>query len=341
MFTCADSNMPRSQDSKQKYPLTGSGKSAPRTARVKATVTPQALAPGPLGPLDPSGDDRDVQPASHAHAHVHANANANALAATHLPDPSAQRPQHLSPLLLPPLKTEAGEPGACLHQQQQQYQDNGALPGGFPVGSSAVAISPYVFEPVESETEPDVSKDVDVDVDVDVRSPGADTSSSPQGGGGGGAYSFGAEREDPAASDEEDRDDSAAGASSSTMTPIPTCAIPTTVTDADEDLLPESGTASFENSICLSDQHVTSLAYPTTRVPPVVQNLPQPSRADKTDTFKQPLPRKGSVCSKKNMKKTSSSSSSIAGHSARSDVDIHWYRNALRQAVSIACKFSG
>ena len=329
--------MPRSQDSKQKYPLTGSGKSAPRTARVKATVTPQALAPGPLGPLDPSADDRDVQPASHA--------NANALAAAYLPDPSAQRPQHLSPLL-PPLKTEAGEPGACLHQQQQ-YQDNGALPGGFPVGSSAVAISPYVFEPVESETEPDVSKDVDVDVDVDVRSPGADTSSSPQGGGGGGgrgggrgAYTFGAEREDPAASDEEDRDDSAAGASSSTMTPIPSCAIPTTVTDADEDLLPEPGTASFEDSICLSDQHVTSLACPETRVLPVVQNLPQPSRADRSDTFKQPLPRKGSVCGKKNMKKTSSSLSSVAGHSARSDVDIHWYRNALRQAVSIACKFS-
>ena len=340
MFTSADHNMPRSQDSKQKYPLTGSGKSAPRTARVKATVTPQALAAGPLGPLDPSADDRDVQPASHA--------NANGLAAAYLPDPSAQRPQHLSPLLLPPLKTEAGEPGACLHhhQQQQQYQDNGALPGGFPVGSSAVAISPYVFEPVESETEPDVSKDVDVDVDVDVRSPGADPSSSPQGGGGGGggAYSFGAEREDPAASDEEDHEDSAAGASSSTMTPIPSCAIPTTVTDADEDLLPDPGTASFEDSICLSDQHVTFLACPATRVPPVVQNLPQPSRADKSDTFKQPLPRKGSVCGKKNMKKTSSSSSSsssIGGHSARSGVDIHWYRNALRQAVSIACKFSG
>ena len=308
---------------------------------MKATVTPQALAPGPLGPLDPSGDDRDGQPASHANAIAHANANA--LATAYLPDPSAQHPQHLSPLLLPPLKTEAGEPGACL-QQQQQYQDNGALPGGFPVGSSAVAISPYVFEPVESETEPDVSKGVDVDVDVDVRSPGADTSSSPGGGGEGGTYSFGAEREDPAASDEEDRDDSAAGASSSAMTPIPSCAIPTTVTDADEDLLPETGTASFEDSICLSDQHVTSLACPATRVPPVVQNLPQPSRADKSDTFKQPLPRKGSVCGKKNMKKissSSSSSSSIGWHSARSDVDIHWYRNALLQAVSIACTFSG
>lgn len=290
--------MSRSQDSKQKYPLSGN-KSSTKTARVKATVTPRTLT----ADIDGHGGEGDVKLASQA--------------VVALPKP-AQRPQHLSPLLS--LKTEA-ETGPCL----PQHQDLGALPVGFPV-TSAVAVSPYMLEPVESEMEPDDGKDVDVDVDG--CSPGADGRSSPLAE----ECSFAAEQ-DPEASDEEDRDESATGAASTTLSPD--CAIPTTVTDTDEDIL--EPTASSEDS-CVSEQLVDSSACLSTRVPPVVQNLPQPSPADsghlgnKSETFKQPLPRKSSVCGKKSVKKTSPSG---AGYTTRSDVDLHWYRNALRQAVSI------
>ncbi|XP_070211803.1 uncharacterized protein [Littorina saxatilis] len=300
----------RSPESRtNKHSLSGS-KTGAKIARAKATVTPQSLV------LSTISFAENVQPT----------------------DLTSSRPPQPSQYLVPGGETV----GLCVPQQENP--DSGLS------GDVAMPASPYAFESDENETESDFSKSLEVDVEKY----SLDAVEDPVEGAvdySGGARTFSGgiskcsdridnhspirsiRRQSSASNEfddegeekgEEDSGQFDATDSDCRQTDL-TCRLPTTVTDA---VNSPTEPGSLGENIIRNEENLSSPTCFSTGVHTVIQvSVKAPSAekstiTNKVETFKLPLPKKSSG-GKKNAKKSSSTPS---------DADLHWYKNALRQA---------